>query len=813
MVDIRMKNKKLVILLFMVLIINPISTTGAISKKKYSCNIELSVNNRLSIKNQLSFAAFSDTHIGAKYQYPQYRIANNLDKICKDLVDNTNFLDFVIHLGDIVNHNTGHVNGNGLPWYVNKYKNNLKDYLINNLNLPFHVVFGNHDLNDYEMNQNDPHNLTKSLINELSMNSPVYAMMRDGILFLVVPELGYVQWTHPVIYEWVEFMTQEYSNSTTIILCHQAIEDTTEDYKQDPYRGKQDMEWWANLFKKNPQIKMWINGHNHFLDWYISDKSSGETSPVQDFGHEIAFSAPYPQLDIYLNQNEDRVVIYNINSTGITTAAWQNNGFGGCFVSEYCNTWKIPTTFNPETEDWYVFSMFLQDNETQITDMKIISPDVTLQLVGMPSMELFYDSKMESPNSKVGEIILGFGNDRYGNVENIEDGMRVHGPTSICFPEKKPHEDREHEDGRSGPPYQRFPMGTICAAVPNQTYNFTITARCNSSAGRFNMSINCTDWSTRSQYSTLSSSQIEVISHVFGPDYETIQASYTVPDNENSWFLQGELNFIDSCDYDVSLFSVKRNQNSNTTDDFCLNLSGYWYNVSGPIYENEIRNFSLDPAELCDKEGVMNFTALIDGNKFGMVNLKFKEPILLCRNARFYLKSVNENVFNIILTDVISKSSKYFEIYPYSTDSQYRYLNIKTNDNSGNRHISKNGNIWLTCCLPLNDNCNIEISLNGGIIKKPKQEFFYISNEEIGPTIFENTFVIGDINIEVNVSDYLNVSKVEFFIDDEKIHEEKNPPFEFLWNKIKFFKHTIMVKTYYENGFVSEDRVNLWKFL
>jgi len=154
----------------------------------------------LSKKTQLSFAAFTDTHIGAKYQYPPVDMANYLDRLGIDLVDATNLLDFAVHLGDIVNQNIGQVNGIGLPCYVNQYKNNLKTYLISNINLPFHCVIGNHDVNDYEINCDDPHNLTKSIIDELSMNNPVYAMMRNGILFLIVPELGYVQWTHPVEY-------------------------------------------------------------------------------------------------------------------------------------------------------------------------------------------------------------------------------------------------------------------------------------------------------------------------------------------------------------------------------------------------------------------------------------------------------------------------------------------------------------------------------------------------------------------------------------------------------------------------------------
>lgn len=260
---------KLVLLVITLLInVTIFSTTSA--------NLDISTTgNNIDEKTQLSFAAFADTHIGARYQFPflltGFKMADHLDKIGDDLVDDTNLIDFAIHLGDIVNHNTAHVNGVGLHWYVNQYKNNLKEFLISHVNIPFHCVLGNHDLNDYEMNRDDPHKLTKSLIDELSMNIPVYAMQRDGILFLIVPELGFVQWTHPVEYQWVKYMTQNFPDTTTIILSHQAIEDTTGRLRDNPYGGKQDIEWWANLFRKNLQIKMWIHGHNHYLDMYISD--------------------------------------------------------------------------------------------------------------------------------------------------------------------------------------------------------------------------------------------------------------------------------------------------------------------------------------------------------------------------------------------------------------------------------------------------------------------------------------------------------------------------------------------------------------
>ncbi len=698
-------------------------------------------------KTQLSFAAFTDTHIGATYQDPFFDSADHLDKIGDDLVDATNQLDFVVHLGDIVNHNTAQVNGERLPLFVNQYKNNLKAYLISHLNLPFYYVVGNHDVTDYQMNKDDPHNLTKSIIDELCMNALVYAMMYNGILFLVVPELGSVTWTHPVEYEWIAYMTNQYPSTTTVIFCHQAIEDTTAEESLRPYRGKQDMDWWATLFQNNPQIKLWIHGHNHWLDWYVGNQSTGLTNPIKEFGHDIAFSSPYPQMDWDYRYETDRVVIYNISSTSISTGSWENNGAGGHWVTDYLHSWNTPTTYNPNVENWYSFPVFLQDNETQRTDMKLLSPDVTLQLIGTEPMELFFDSQMESPNGSAEEYILGFGDDRSDNVKWTNPGMTVYGPTTLTFPEKYPDEDSIQEDGRSGQPYQSYPMGTISAAIPGQTYNFTMTARCTSGAGRVVMNVSCCDWSTRSQYSVLPKSESQILSHTFGSSYETIHGAYIIPNDETAWFLQGTLEFLDSADYDVSLFSVKQNRTSDTTKDFHLFLSGHWYNMTGFLLKHEYRNFSVSAEDLCDYDGVMNFTAFIDGNQYGMVNLIYHEPVLLGMNARFRINSKEDNVYNLSLTKTISRNSAVkmmiwdsilfqrfphvtellvrllmngaagrvltsiletfdpgisptFKLFPFSTDTMYEQVNFSAIDGSGMRHQSRNGNLWFTCNSP-----------------------------------------------------------------------------------------------------------------
>ena len=108
-----------------------------------------------------------------------------------------------------------------------------------------------------------------------------------------------------------------------------------------------------------------------------------------------------------------------------------------------------------------------------------------------------------------------------------------------------------------------------------------------------------------------------------------------------------------------------------------------WYNVSGPLAENEMVNFSVDPKALCDADGVMNFTAFIDGNRYGMVNLIYREPLLMGMNARFRVNSYTDGVFNLSLTKTISRNSAVnsiiwnsavFQKFPRITELITRFL-------------------------------------------------------------------------------------------------------------------------------------------
>ena len=652
----------------------------------------------------MNFAAFTDTHVGQSYRSPNWDYAQHLDKLAGDIMDRTLPCDFVVHLGDGAFNATAFVNGIGLPDNLKgNYKNNLKAYLLQHLNLPLHYVSGNIDLSDYSNgpglkgHNHDPFVLMKTYINETELNNYPYAFMRSGILFLVVPEIDFEPWTRPSTCEWLEFMTTHYHNATTIILSHQAIEDTTPaDGAQNSYRGEQDQDWWASLFQRNPQIKMFLHGHNHMAAWYQGSESSGFSQPVQKFGHEMVFASPFPGMSWIVDYNiVDATVIFSISSRFITAKAWKQDGTRGNWCAGFDHTWRVDTSYDPKAEDWYSFPFLIQDGETQQTDMKVLSANVTMQLIGSGPMELFYDPKFETKGIHTNENILAFDNDINGKVIPNTPGMTVKGPHTITFPPKTEW-DRYCHDGHGGPPYRMFACGTTPAAAPGGSYTVTMRAKAKSGKGTLKLKMSCSDWATKSQYSTLAGSEKEVISHTFGAKEETVTGTYVAPNDEMAWFIQGSLEFADATDVDVTFFSIKRTQTSNVTENFQVELNGKTY-TAGNLARFKTKEFKINPVDLADAEGVIELKASIKGNHFGMARLIYRGPLLMGRNARYKVNSVEGNAFDITLTKKLSGFENAFKMFPFSR--KYGGVEVVADEGAGQHHVSTNKNQWLTSDL------------------------------------------------------------------------------------------------------------------
>jgi hypothetical protein len=166
------------------------------------------------------------------------------------------------------------------------------------------------------------------------------------------------------------------------------------------------------------------------------------------------------------------------------------------------------------------------------------------------------------------------------------------------------------------------------------------------------------------------------------------------------------MDFVDSTSYDVSYFSIKRTRDSNTTDNFELIINGNSFRQLGSLDRYEKVIFDVDPVILADSNGVLELTANIEGNHFGMARLIHYAPVLMGRNASFDVNSISGNAFDITLTNDLSYYSDTFKMFPLSP--KYGPLNV-TGHPSAVINVSANGNEWIQADTP-NDDIDLTIT-------------------------------------------------------------------------------------------------------
>jgi len=101
---------------------------------------------------------------------------------------------------------------------------------------------------------------------------------------------------------------------------------------------------------------------------------------------------------------------------------------------------------------------------------------------------------------------------------------------------------------------------------------------------------------------------------------------------------------------------------------------------------------------------------------------------------------------------------------------------------------------------------------NEPVIERPKPGKLYVFNKETLSTLSGKTVVIGKITIEVSHPDPMNVSKVQFYLDNAIQHEDTSSPYEWTWSKVSFGPHTITVTVVNKTGIIKTVGITVWKF-
>ena len=103
----------------------------------------------------------------------------------------------------------------------------------------------------------------------------------------------------------------------------------------------------------------------------------------------------------------------------------------------------------------------------------------------------------------------------------------------------------------------------------------------------------------------------------------------------------------------------------------------------------------MSPVDLADRDGIIRLKAAIKGNRCGMARLIYRGPVLMGRNARYRVDSVEGNTFDITLTTQLSGFENVFKMFPFST----KYGGVEIGDGAGEHHASTNKNQWITSDL------------------------------------------------------------------------------------------------------------------
>lgn len=101
----------------------------------------------------------------------------------------------------------------------------------------------------------------------------------------------------------------------------------------------------------------------------------------------------------------------------------------------------------------------------------------------------------------------------------------------------------------------------------------------------------------------------------------------------------------------------------------------------------------------------------------------------------------------------------------------------------------------------------------GGVkIQTPEEGNLYLFGRKMWSTLLGFTIVIGRITVRVSAFQQENVENVEFLIDGQTRYNDNTPPFEWTIKEKLLGRHIIQVKGYYNDGIVSTDELEVWKF-
>jgi len=593
----------------------------------------------------LIFVQIGDLHFNTSGGSTAY-----VDDAVDDLMNTTTIKnewgtpEFAVDVGDFC----------GMTSLASEALGSWKDVWLEWAHLPVFAVPGNHDVR-YSGNDGNPY-VTPYTMNESGMpNMPSYALLKDGILFLFVGDYDGHMSVHPMQKLWVEYMLDKYSQYTTVIVHHQSLGATV--YSSENYHHTHDGNWWWQIFHDNPQIKMYLNGHNHNWD-LVKASSSSYLNGGTSWGHDVLFVQTSTFGSDWGSQ-KNTFAMTNISESAIKVRRW-NAQTGAWDMATY--TWTTTTTYDPSLPAYFIFGNILQDGETWSQPNFWLSDNITLSMVGLERSNWYENNGFHYVIDRASLSWCAVGNDSAlnGNWDNANYASFLNigtdSPITIDIPNLNLGYTSSETTLQTAMP----------KAIPGAVYNISVTLRtpAGSTSNAFTLTMQCADKSTDKINSVLSGSQTDILSSVTVPStWKTFMRDYTVPNDPDAWFIKAKMKFLQSVDYDVKYFNITRKGTSDISENFTVNISGNTEINAGNLINFQHSNHFVDPAELADSNGNISVTPSIDGSRMGMVLFSLKNPVFT-RNWALSINSIDGSSASITLRNDASMYANDFQLFP-----------------------------------------------------------------------------------------------------------------------------------------------------
>jgi len=499
--------------------------------------------------------------------------------------------------------------------------------------VPYFFVYGNHDISNFEdMDWGCPVNKERMGRNISGMNENNYAFMYNNVLFICAAQTNNLYTLSGFQQRWIEYLLERYPDKTTVILTHQGTKDTngngdtrTDTWGDEDYLVHNDITWWRAIFRNNPQIKLYIHGHN---EKGYNTTSFDAHSGTWDDNCIFVLVPSNGRGDKWENNQDGWSYIFSISDDDITIRLWNSSSHSYQSISSvaipYMRTGMENNVSNSSME-WYSIPKRVLDGQEWSWNNHMIAERYHLELIGSNQTEQIDNPELDGcheSDEKGGTVKLSYWYAVQGDAAALNkatgetDGyIKIAGARTIALSTRPSYSGGSVEG--------KVPYNTA-VAVPGKTYIFSARIRTDSGTGSVDFWISIPKYPDISKFVWNKKSIRSDI--VISGTYKTYTSTFTIPANDTGWFIQPHIHFDDSeTVYFLENWSLKMAGNGEYTNNFSVTLNNGSYTVSDDLRTFEYNAFELPVTSIGN---LLAFNASIDGNRVGIARLIYERPLL-----------------------------------------------------------------------------------------------------------------------------------------------------------------------------------------